>query len=175
MQINLIFAFIMFLILFIVFPVLTMVIFFNNKKVLKIVGIIAFVLYCIMLSILVFGKVNIKNGYVYVNFSNSSTWFSSYFIWADFGKFNILYNLVMLFPVSAFVMSQTNKNVFLKTILISFLVSLTIETLQFVLPIARNTEIFDIVTNVASGIIGYLFFKPIYLLVKKLRQKNIKN
>lgn len=171
MQINLILAFIIFLILFIVFPVLTIVVFFNHKKVLKIIGITAFVLYCIMLSILVFGKVTINDGYVNIDFSNSSSWFSSYFTWADFGKANILYNLVMLFPISAFVMSQTDKNIFLKTVLISFIISLLIETLQFVLPVVRSTELFDIITNVISGIIGYLFFKPIYLLVKKLKRR----
>lgn len=174
MQINLTLSFIIFLILFVVFPVSMIVIFFKNKKVLKIVGIISFILYCALLSILVFGRVIIKENSVIVNFTNTSNWFSSYFAWADFGKANILYNLVMLFPVSAFVISQTQSKIFLKTTLISFLISVIIETLQFILPIVRSTEIFDIVMNVASGVIGYLFFKPIYLVVKKINNKKTK-
>ena len=163
MQVNIYFAFIVFLILYILFPILTLVIFFNDKRKLKIIGLISFIVFC---------RVRLTKEFLYIDFNNYSAWFSSYFIWADFGKLNILYNLVMLLPVSIFVMSQTEKNVLLKTILFSFLISITIETLQFILPITRNTELFDIVTNTASGILGYLLFKPIYIIVKKARQKN---
>ena len=139
MQVNIYFAFIVFLILYILFPILTLVIFFNDKKKLKIIGLISFIVFCLCLSVLVFGRVRLTKEFLYIDFNNYSAWFSSYFIWADFGKLNILYNLVMLLPVSIFVMSQTEKNVLLKTILFSFLISITIETLQFILPITRIT------------------------------------
>lgn len=174
MQINLILAFIVFIFLFFIFPTLMIIIFFNNKKVLKIVGLTTFITYCLLLSVLVFGKVSITKTYVSVNFDNTIPWFSLNFLWANFGKTNVLYNLIMLFPVSAFVFSQTQEKTFLKTILISFVLSFIIELLQFILPVYRTTEVFDIITNTASGVIGYLYFYFVNYLAKKIREKKSK-
>ena len=78
----------------------------------------------------------------------------------------------MFFPVAAFVISQTDKNMFLKTILISFVLSFIIEFLQFILPVYRTTEVFDIVTNTISGIIGFVYFYFVYFITKKVRNKK---
>ena len=78
----------------------------------------------------------------------------------------------MFFPVAAFVISQTDKNMFLKTILISFVLSFIIEFLQFILPVYRTTEVFDIVTNTISGIIGFVYFYFVYFITKKVRSKK---
>ena len=94
MQINFTLAVIIFLILFLVFPTLMIVVFFNNKKVLKIVGIVCFVLYCVALACLVFGRVSIKNNVASLTFETNSKWFSSYFIWGSFGKTNVIYNSI---------------------------------------------------------------------------------
>lgn len=171
MQINFTLAVIIFLILFLVFPTLMIVVFFNNKKVLKIVGIVCFVLYCVALACLVFGRVSIKNNVASLTFETNSKWFSSYFIWGSFGKTNVIYNLIMFFPVSAFIISQTKNKIFLKTLLTSFIMTIIIESFQFILPIVRNTEVLDIVLNTISGIIGYLYFKVVYFVAKKIREK----
>ena len=84
----------------------------------------------------------------------------------------------MLFPVSAFVFSQTDKKVFLKTVLTSFLVSLSIELFQFILPIHRCTELFDLITNTTSGVIGYIYFAFVYYLTRHIvnkRQEKLNN
>ena len=73
----------------------------------------------------------------------------------------------MLFPIGAFVLSQTQKKTLLKTILTALLVSVIIEFLQFALPINRTTELFDIVLNTLSGVIGYAYF---YLLLKVFKK-----
>lgn len=172
MQINLSLVLILFTILFFIFPTLMIIIFFNKKRVLKIVGLVAFILYCLLLSVLVFGKISITKQYVIISFENTIPWFSLNFIWANFGKTNVIYNLIMLFPVAAFVISQTDKNIFLKTILISFVLSFIIEFLQFILPVYRTTEVFDIVTNTISGIIGFAYFYFIYFIAKKIRNKK---
>lgn len=172
LQVNLKLAFILLVFLFLIFPTLMLVVFFKRRKVLKIFGIISFILYCVCMSLLVFGSVSITKEYAILNFNNKSTWFSSYFIFADFGKTNIIYNLVMLFPISAVVFSQTEKHVFLKTVLTSFLVSLIIELFQFILPIHRCTEIFDLVTNTTSGAIGYIYFAFVYYLTKHFVNKK---
>ena len=174
MQINLLLAFILFIFLFFIFPTLMIIIFFNNKKVLKIAGLISFIVYCLLLSVLVFGKINLTKTFVTISFENTIPWFSLNFIWANFGKTNVMYNLIMLFPVAAFVFSQTTEKTFLKTILISFVLSFTIELLQFILPVYRTTEVFDVLTNTISGIIGYLYFYVIYLIAKKIKEKKYK-
>ena len=117
LQVNLKIAFILLVFLFLIFPTLMLVVFFKHKKVLKILGIISFVLYCACMSLLVFGSVSISNGLATLTLKTNSSWFSLNFIWAEFGKTNVLYNLVMLFPVAAFVFSQTEKKTFLKTLL----------------------------------------------------------
>ena len=175
LQVNLKLAFILLVFLFLIFPTLMLVVFFKRKKVLKILGLVSFILYCIGLSLLVFGSVSITKEYAILTFNNKSTWFSSYFIFAEFGTANIIYNLAMLFPVSAFIFSQTEKNVFLKTIVTSFLISLTIEVFQFVLPIHRCTEIFDLITNTISGAIGYIYFVFVYCLTKSFVNKKENN
>jgi glycopeptide antibiotics resistance protein len=172
MQINLLLAFILFIFLFFIFPTLMIIIFFNNKKVLKIAGLISFIVYCLLLSVLVFGKINLTKTFVTISFENTIPWFSLNFIWANFGKTNVIYNLIMLFPVAAFVISQTDKNIFLKTVLISFVLSFIIEFLQFILPVYRTTEVFDIVTNTISGIIGFAYFYFVYFIAKNLRSKK---
>ena len=171
MQINLMVAFTFFVFLFFIFPSLMIIIFFNNRKFLKIVGLVSFIIYCLILSVLVFGKINIEKTYIEITFTNKIPWFSLNFIWANFAKDNIIYNVVMLFPISAFVFTQTNEKIFLKSVLISFVLSFIIELLQFILPFYRTTEIFDIVMNVFSSIIGYLYFYIVRIVAKKIHAK----
>ena len=171
MEINLTLAIIIVCLLFLVLPTIFMVVFFNKKRLLKVLGWIFFVVYIMSILVLVLGKVEIIGKKVFLTFLTQERWFKINFLWADFGKANIFLNLVMLFPVSAFLFSQEYKNVFLKTIIFSFCISLTIEFLQFVLPVNRCTEIFDICLNIFSGIIGYLFFECINIFIIKVIKK----
>lgn len=152
----------------------------KNQKLLRTVAYICFVLYLIFLFTLVFGQFYVGEGYVMVELVKDSTWFSLSFATAHINKINLLYNLAMMFPVSAFVFatqrvesnfksSKYYLKVFLKTILISFLISLFIETFQFVLPVTRTTELFDLVTNTLSGALGFCYFCPVVLTCNKLR------
>lgn len=171
MEINLNLAIVIISLLFLVFPTLSMIVFFNNKKVLKILGTLFFIIYLLGLATLVLSKVIVSKNIIKINFETDNKWFNIYFLWADFGKANILLNIVMLFPVSAFLFSQSYKNIFLKTIIICFIISVSIEFFQFVLPINRCTEIFDILLNILSGIMGYIYFKIVYIINKKVREK----
>lgn len=154
----------------------------NYQKTLRVCAYVCFVLYLIFLFLLVFGQVEISGGYIVVTLVKNADWFSLNFSIANMGKTNLLYNLVMMFPVSAFVFAtQGNRagkdrlnyylRVFLKTILVSFLISLFIEFFQFVLPVRRTTELFDLVTNTFSGALGFCYFCPLVLVCCKLRQK----
>lgn len=53
-------------------------------------------------------------------------------------------------------------NAFFATVLLSFLISISIEFLQAVLPIYRNTELADIIFNTLSGITSATYFEAIF-------------
>ncbi|MBR1984616.1 MAG: VanZ family protein [Clostridia bacterium] len=170
MSINFKLALVLGMILFLVVPAIIIFCSYKNKKVLKILGIIYYIIYCIGLACLVFGKVVVKNGVATLNFDFSYPWFSLKFLWFGKGKTSLIYNLFMLIPVGAFVASQTTQKRFLKTALIPFCMSFIIELFQFILPISRYTEVFDLVINTISGIIGCLIFSVFAWLTKKIRK-----
>ncbi len=167
MEINLILAIVLVFILFVILPSITIFICINNKHILKILGILYFVIYLLGLVILTFSKVVFTNKEIIITFITNNKWFSLNFLWANFSASNILLNLVMLFPVGAFIISLNTKKGFIKTIIVSFVISLIIEILQFILPVNRTTEVLDIVLNVISGIIGYAYFNFVFLFSKR--------
>jgi len=105
-----------------------------------------------------------------LTFDFSKPWFSLKFLWYGTGETSLFYNLFMLIPVGAFVVTQTTKKRLLKTIIISFCLSFIIELFQFILPISRYTEIFDLITNTISGVIGCLIFSTVAWITKKIRK-----
>lgn len=167
MEINLILAIVLFIIFVILLPSVAIFILINKKQLLKIFGIVFFILYLIVLGSLVFGDVSFKNGNLILKFTTNTKWFNMYFVWGSFTKSNLLLNIIMLFPVGAFVLALNTKHSFIKTIVFSFVISFTIEVLQFVLPIQRTTEVLDILLNTLSGILGYLYYFLIYKFAKK--------
>ncbi len=167
MEINLILAIILGVIFIIILPSIAILVFINNKHILKILSIIAFILFIILLSVLVFGKVSLENGNIVLKFQTNNKWFSMYFLWGSFTKSNILLNIVMLLPVGAFILCLNTRHGFIKTILLSLLISVVIEVLQFILPIQRTTEVLDLVLNTVSGIIGYAYFYFVFKLAKQ--------
>lgn len=163
MEINLIVAIILLIVFIVVLPSIAIFVFINNARILKILSIISFVLFLICLGFLVFGNVSFKNGNIVLTLQTNNKWFSMIFLWGSFSVTNILLNIFMLFPVGAFCLCNFKKHTFIKTLLISFVISVTIELLQFVLPVNRSTEILDVILNTLSGAIGYLYF---YLVFK---------
>ena len=112
MEINLILAIVLYIVLVVVLPSILVFVLINNKRLLKIFGIVFFILFLTVLSLLVFGSVVFKNGNIILSFSANAKWFSMLFLWGSFTKSNILLNLVMLFPVSLFVLSLITKHRF---------------------------------------------------------------
>lgn len=170
MEINLILAILLSIFFMVILPSIAIFIFINNKRLLKILGIVFFIVFLIILLILTLGNVKITYSSVILSFVTNNSWFSLDFAFANFNKQNILLNTFMLFPVGAFVISINTKHSFIKTILISLVISLIIETLQFVLPVDRTTEILDLILNTISGIIGYGYF---YLVNKFSKRYEI--
>jgi len=166
MKINLYIAIVFIIFFYLIYPILMFKL-IKNRRVLKIIGIVSFFIYILILCCLVFGEVIIKDNFILLNIKTSYVWFKLNFIIANFAKLNVIYNLIMLFPVAAFVFSITKKRVLLKTIIISFLISFLIELFQFILPVDRTTELFDLLTNTVSGIIGFFYYNLFFKSLKK--------
>ncbi len=81
----------------------------------------------------------------------------------------IVLNVIMTVPFGFLLPLIKNKNPkLLKTVLYTFLLSLSIEILQPLISGSRSSDITDIITNVLGGIIGYvmyLIFKPLTIKV----------
>lgn len=78
-------------------------------------------------------------------------------------------NIIMTIPFGFLFPLVKNKNAkLLKTVLYTFILSLSIELLQPLINGFRSSDITDIITNVIGGIIGYiiyLIFKPIIIKI----------
>ncbi len=85
----------------------------------------------------------------------------------------IILNVIMTIPFGFLFPLIKNKNPnLLKTVLYTFLLSLSIEILQPLINGSRSSDITDLITNVLGGIIGYimyLIFRP--LTIKILDRK----
>lgn len=79
---------------------------------------------------------------------------------------NIGMNIILFIPFGFFIYLITEKE-FLTSIL-GCLLSISIETLQYVLPLGRTTNIDDVILNVVGTLIGILiayFFKKIEIFI----------
>lgn len=82
----------------------------------------------------------------------------------------IILNIIMTIPFGFLFPLIKNKNPkLLKTVLYTFLLSLSIEILQPLINGFRSSDITDLITNVLGGIIGYIM----YLIFKPLTIKTL--
>ena len=147
------------ILLMIVLPTILILTLKNHPKKLKIVAIILSVIYFSLLFIGTTFKVSLKNGNLSVYPDFTRKWFSLRFLISSFSPINITINLILLFPIGFIVFSFAKKHPFLKTILCAFLLSLLIELYQFILPVARTTELTDLLFNTLSGVLSALYCK----------------
>ncbi|MBQ8741184.1 MAG: VanZ family protein [Clostridia bacterium] len=86
----------------------------------------------------------------------------------------VVLNVIMLIPFG-FLFPLTIKNEkdnrFLKTVLYTFLISLSIEILQPLIGAFRSADITDLITNTIGGIIGYIF----YIIFRPLTTRILKH
>ena len=156
------------LILMIVLPTVLIFALKNKPKALKTCAIVLSVIYFSLLFIGTSFVVKIKNNNLVIYPDFSKEWLSMKFLTHNFSMTNILVNLILLFPLGFIVDVFAKDKKFLKTILLSFLISIFIELYQFVLPVPRTTELTDVLFNTLSGALSasYCF------LIKKLNSKN---
>ena len=154
---------------------LPMLIFFlvKNQKAQKITLIVLFCLFLCVLAVGVFGKIDIYNGVVKISADFSAGWANKPINWGfeHITKFDLLINLFMLIPVGIFV-TMLSKNakwwqILLKSALFGLVAGVSIETLQFILPVVRSVQLSDALLNCASAVIGALYALPLCKLIKK--------
>jgi len=119
--------------------------------------------YFILLFMGVLLDISIHDSTIYFSVLTTNKWFSNKLVIANFAPFGVLVNLFLLFPFG-FILPIIKHLTFYKVLLLGFLLTLTIEILQFMLPIIRYTELLDIINNTISVILGYQY----YLLISKL-------
>lgn len=157
MRININLAVILMILLMVALPTILLFALKKHQKALKITAIVLAVIYFILLFIGTTFKFKIKGGFVNISADFSYKWFSMRFLPYSFAVRNILINLAMMFPLGFLVYIFAKKHRFFKTILFAFLVSVLIEFYQFALPIARTTELTDLLFNTLSGIISAIY------------------
>ena len=162
MTINLILCVVLFCLFILIIPIIVSFCLRRHKKALKIVAIISFVVYLFFLFYGTLCKISIDYPDITFDLKFDSPWFSLYFLTFNFGKTNVLINLVIFLPIGFFVYATCDKKCFLKTILLSFFLSVFIELLQWILPVYRNTEILDVILNTISGLLSALLCQILY-------------
>lgn len=148
----------------------------KNEKIKKIVTIVLFSLYCVVLFVGVFGVINIGGGNVSIAFNFTNKWASKTI---NFGfnitKFDLVINLVMLFPVGMFAFFLLQKRKLLTKVLLLVLIGaltgLLIETCQFILPIYRSVQLSDVLLNTVSVFAGGMLAWGFIALANKIQRK----
>ena len=157
MEINIFITGIMMFVLMVLVPPIILLFLQKHPKTIKIITIILAVIYAILLIIGTTARVYVSGTNLVIRYPNSADWFSMHFAVFNKGKANILVNLALLFPIGPVVYVFSKSHPFLKTVLISFAISLIIETYQFILPIFRTTELADLILNTISGTLSAIY------------------
>ena len=129
----------------------------NHPKALKVCAICLTATYFVALFIGTTFKISLKKGALTIFADFTKKWFSMRFLLYSFKPVNLTINIALLFPLGFIVYYFAKKNKFLKTIYLSFILSLFIELYQFILPIARTTELTDVLFNTIGGILSALY------------------
>lgn len=79
---------------------------------------------------------------------------------------NVVGNVVMFIPFGIFVSYYIYKSSFLKLFILTLITSITIESVQ--LKIGRSFDIDDIILNVLGGIIGFILYKILVKIKRRL-------
>lgn len=176
MKIPFLFAVIFIGLLYIICPIL-LSIFFDNKKINKIIMWTLFSLFLVCLVLGVFTNLTIVDNYVLIKIYSTGSWANKSigFRFDNLTLFDILINLIMLVPVGVvfellYVYKNKNTNFWKEVlwfILIGFFCGFCIEFLQFVLPINREVQLSDVVFNALSCVLGGLYCMGLLKAFKK--------
>lgn len=147
-----------------IFPI---IIFFTKRRKIWVYTYLATYIFLLILG--VFTNVDFNSSNVSFTLLITSDWANNTINIAYFNFISILINLFLLFPLGVILsfLFKSNKK-FYKIILFGIFTSISIEFLQFLLPIIRYPELLDVLTNTISVILGYLY----YLVIEKALNRS---
>lgn len=127
----------------------------KGKKINKIASIIGFTLYAGLTALLTLTESSVDFYKTVINFTASSEWLSKVFSMSFYNNtFHTIENLAMLMPLGAMTTQNQKANgkslSILKSLGIGLLAGGAIEAMQFILPINREPDVFDIMMNTLS-------------------------
>ena len=134
--------------------------FVKNRSVRNCLATIYFIGFLAVLVGGVFSKPIITRESVTIRFQYNDSWFSSKFSLKPSTQQDTILNLLILIPIGVMVCYFNCKKSFWKQLKLLFVVGLMfglgIEGLQFILPINRYVQLFDVICNCLSVVIGGL-------------------
>ena len=178
MKINTLFIVVFLFVYYLIIP-LALIFFIKNAKAKKICNILYLIIFCLILLVGVFFKIDITKTSTQISLDFSAGFFNKSFnfkFW-NFDLQDFLINISMLFPLGyCFNLILKTKYKCLFAFLFGLCVGTFIEVCQFIFPFPRSPQLSDIIFNGLSVFIGSLFFfliDKIKLSFKK--NNNIKN
>ena len=127
-----------------------------------------FIIYLLLLYYLLLSTENASSGLNLIPFKE----ITRYSLTSAQFLYNVIGNIVLFIPFGLFVSDFIGAKKTYQILIVSILISLTAELIQF--KIGRAFDIDDIILNVIGAIIGYMFYKGLKTLKRKL-PKILKN
>ena len=163
--------------LYLVIPVMVLLL-VKNKKVIFILSTILIVMFVVVLYFLTLGNVSIDSNVVFMGLDFSGEWCSKTIhlslLYGDFG--DVVINVAMLIPIGAYIVIIDNvfdkKHTLIKALVVGFIIGLSVETLQFILPVYRSVQLRDVLLNSLSTLLGAVIYKCVFYFRKKLQKIN---
>ncbi len=176
MKINTILAIILAGICYIILPFLILLI--KNEKAKKTISIITLAAFVCILLVGVWGNNNFSKNEITIGFDFSGKWCDKTMKW-DFQNittFDLVINLVMLFPIGIFAFDFLKNKKLWQKLLILFAIGLFcgsfIELSQYILPIPRSVQFSDIVFNTISVVVGGMICWFYQFVISKIRKSK---
>lgn len=176
MDFNLVLVIIFCVLMFIIAPIVCYI--FCKREVLNQIRYIFLMFYIIVLFVGTTSDVSISDGLVHVNYSFAKIWGNKEMFWGfdSLGWFDVFSNLFMLIPIGTYIASDSKDRALWQTLFITCLwgmiVSLIIESMQYILPVNRCVEFSDTLFNTISAGIGALIILPFKRLRTTVQTKQ---
>lgn len=124
------------------------------------------IMYAIILFFGITSRIVIDNNFAIVSLDYSANWCDKTinFSLLKIDKIDLLINIVMLIPIGLTVVYFNNKSIvskFVVLVIVGVVMGVSLETIQFILPVIRSVQLSDVLLNtfsvVLGGIIGLLY------------------
>ncbi|MBQ7603120.1 MAG: VanZ family protein [Clostridia bacterium] len=158
MDFNLTLCIIFFVLMFFAVPIVCYL--FCSNEILHKLRNLLLAFYVLVLLIGVTGHIVFDGNVVHVDYSFTKEWGNKDMSWGfdELSWIDFALNILMLIPIGAFIASGQKKRKVWQTIILSclvgMLVSLGIETLQYILPVNRSVQFSDTLFNTVSAGLG---------------------